>query len=113
MNCNINIEKNKSKIRSYGYIKGTVDTFNFFAIVNKHPDKKGLNAKTKMPGLGLITRLCIHKDIPMSGFTKRLIYADFKNGEWEVLNDSYQETTYELIEYIERIYFISLIKEAV
>ncbi|MBM7616318.1 hypothetical protein [Alkaliphilus hydrothermalis] len=106
MSWNIKISNSRNR---YGYIKGEIDHFSWYALVHKDVVDYGINPYTLEEGQGRISRLCIYKDIPMSAYTKRLIYANYKR-KWEVFNNSYEVMIRELVEYLDRIYSIKLVK---
>lgn len=93
----------------YGYIKGEIDTFSWFALVHKDEIDCGINAQSLEAGKGRVSRLCLYKDIPMPNCTKRLVYANYKR-EWDVFNSSYEGMVADLVMYLERIYSIKAIR---
>lgn len=106
MECNIKVYQGKNR---YGYIKGEIDNFSWYALVHKDCVDFGLNPSALDSGNGRISRLCVYKDIPMSSYTKRLIYANYKR-KWDVFNNSYELMIRNLVEYLERIYSIRVVK---
>ncbi|WP_026477084.1 DUF7678 domain-containing protein [Alkaliphilus transvaalensis] len=106
MAWNIKISHGKNR---YGYIRGEIDSFSWYALVHKEEVDYGINPYDLEEGKGRISRLCIYKDIPMSAYTKRLIYANYRR-KWEVFNSSYEAMIKELVEYLDRIYSIKLVK---
>lgn len=103
-----NIKIHYSKNR-YGYIRGQIDHFDWYALVHREAVPFGINPDDLEKGGGRVSRLCIYKDIPMSNYTKRLIYANYKR-KWDVLNSNYEEMVKALVEYLERRYSIQLVK---
>jgi hypothetical protein len=93
----------------YGYIKGEIDNFSWFALVHKEEVDYGINPYDLGEGSGKVSRLCVYKDIPMVNYTKRLIYANYKR-QWDILNSSYEDMVKELVEYLERRYSIRAVK---
>ncbi len=106
MSWNIKVFQGKNR---YGYIKGEIDHFSWYALVHKETVDYGITPYNLEAGKGRISRLCIYKDIPMSAYTKRLIYANYKR-KWEVFNSSYEAMIRELVEYLDRVYSIKLVK---
>ncbi|KAB3535290.1 hypothetical protein F8154_06780 [Alkaliphilus pronyensis] len=106
MSWNIKILPGKNR---YGYIKGEIDYFHWYALVHKDSVSFGIDPINLEGGYGRISRLCVYKDIPMSSYTKRLIYANYKR-RWDVFNTSYEDMIRYLVEYLERIYSIKLVK---
>lgn len=93
----------------YGYIKGEIDNFSWFALVHRDEVDFGIDPEKLEAGKGRVSRLCLYKDIPMSSYTKRLIYANYKR-EWDVFNRSYEKMIMDLVEYLDRIYSIRAVK---
>ncbi len=106
MSLNIRICNSKSR---YGYICGEIDNFYWYALVHKDNVKFGINPRDLNAGNGRVSRLCIYKDVPMSNYTKRLIYANYKR-QWEVFNRGYEEMIRILVEYLDRRYSIRLVR---
>lgn len=106
MSWNIKVYPGKNR---YGYIKGEIDHFSWYALVHKEAVEYGIDPESMETGRGRISRLCIYKDIPMSAYTKRLIYANYKR-KWEVFNGSYEGMIRYLVAYLERIYSIKAVK---
>jgi CRISPR/Cas system CSM-associated protein Csm5 (group 7 of RAMP superfamily) len=113
-NYNIKIDEGKYK---YGYLRGRVDNFYWYALVHKEQLEYGINPDSLQSGQGRVTRLCIYKEViehggnpyvPTSSI-KRYIYANYKK-EWEVFNGNYIEMIRQLINYLERRYSLKLIK---
>ncbi len=97
---------NKSR---YGYIQGEIDAFSWFALVHRENVEHGINPENLEAGRGRVSRLCLYKDIEMSNYTKRLIYANYKR-EWDVFNRSYEKMISDLVRYLDRIYSIKAVK---
>lgn len=98
------------KLKSrYGYIKGEIDRFMWYALVHREDVDYGIDAETLEIGQGKVSRLCIYEDIPMSNYTKRLIYANYKRG-WDVFNKNYKKMVLDLVSYLDRIYSIRAVK---
>ncbi|KAB3529877.1 DUF7678 domain-containing protein [Alkaliphilus serpentinus] len=106
MSWSIKLSPGKNR---YGYIKGEIDHFQWYALVHKDNVDYGIDPISLNEGTGRISRLCIYKDIPMSSYTKRLIYANYKR-KWDVFNSSYEDMIRYLVEYLDRIYSIRLVK---
>lgn len=104
---NIKISHN-AKSR-YGYVKGEIDKFMWFALVHREHVDFGIDPETLEMGEGRVSRLCIYEDIHMLNYTKRLIYANYKRG-WDVLNKSYEQMVVDLVSYLDRIYSIRAVK---
>ncbi|MDI9476237.1 MAG: DUF7678 domain-containing protein [Natronincolaceae bacterium] len=104
-----NIKVNYNTKSRYGYIKGEVDSFTWFALVHKEDVEFGINAENLETGKGRVSRLCLYKDIPMPNYTKRLIYANYRRG-WDVFNKSYEKMVMDLVGYLDRIYSIRAVK---
>ncbi|HZJ76337.1 MAG TPA: hypothetical protein VFC70_01385, partial [Oscillospiraceae bacterium] len=104
-----NIKVNYNTKSRYGYIKGEIENFAWFALVHKEDVEFGINAENLEMGEGRVSRLCLYKDIPMSNYTKRLIYANYRRG-WDVLNKSYRKMVLDLVKYLDRIYSIKAVK---
>ncbi|ABR47599.1 hypothetical protein Amet_1399 [Alkaliphilus metalliredigens QYMF] len=106
MVCKIKVWEGKNR---YGYIKGEIDSFHWYALVHKDEVDFGIDPYSLDVGIGRVSRLCIYKDVPMANYTKRLIYANYKR-QWDVLNKSYETMIKELVNYLERRYSIRLVK---
>lgn len=104
-----NIKINYNTKSRYGYIRGSIDKFAWFALVHKESVDFGIDPETLKMGNGRVSRLCIYEDIPMSSYTKRLIYANYKRG-WDVLNKNYEKMVLDLVSYLDRIYSIKAVK---
>jgi len=104
-----NIKVNYGTKSRYGYIKGEIDNFSWFALVHKDEVEFGISPENLEIGKGRVSRLCLYKDIPMSNYTKRLIYANYKR-EWDVFNRTYEEMIIDLVGYLDRIYSIKAVK---
>lgn len=113
-NYPIKIDQGKYK---YGYIKGSVGDFYWYALVHKNEIEHGINPVSLQTGQGRISRLCVYKEmaepgnhrcLPASGI-KRYIYANYKR-EWDVLNSNYVEMVRQLVNYLERRCSFKLIK---
>lgn len=110
----IKIDKSTNK---FGYIKGNIDDFAWYALVHKDEVEHGINPIDLTKGYGRISRLCIFKD--QSDFSgnpyapsmsvRRYIFANYHR-EWSVLNRNYYDMTKELISYLERRYSLRIIK---
>lgn len=105
----VNIKINYGSKSRYGYIKGEIDGFSWFALVHREEVEFGINPENLEAGSGRVSRLCLYRDIPMSSYTKRLIYANYKR-EWDVFNRSYEGMIMDLVEYLDRIYSIRAVK---
>ncbi len=111
---NIRIDEGKYK---YGYIKGSVDDFYWYALVHKSEIEHGINPMNLQTGSGRISRLCVYKEFAEqktnrylpSSTMKRYIYANYKR-EWDVLNSNYVEMVKQLVDYLERRYSFRLIR---
>lgn len=110
----IKIDKNCSK---YGYIRGEIENYAWFALVHKDAVENGINPDDLTVGIGRITRLCLYKDhtdflgnpyMP-SLSVKRYIFANYHR-DWSVLNKNYYDMVKELITYLERRYSFKLVK---
>jgi len=106
MLCDIKICTSKNR---YGYIRGQIDELSWFALVHKNEVEFGLNPYSLNAGTGKVSRLCIYRDIRMTNYTKRLIYANYKR-QWDVFNGSYEKMVKDLVSYLDRIYSIKLVK---
>lgn len=113
-NYNIKIDKSTNK---YGYIKGQIDDYAWFALVHKEEMEFGINPNNLTKGNGRITRFCLYKDhtefvgnpyLP-SVNVKRYIFANYER-EWSVFNRNYYDMVKELITYLERRYSFKLVK---
>ncbi len=104
-----NIKVNYNTKSRYGYIKGKVDSFAWFALVHRENVKFGINVENLEMGKGRVSRLCLYKDISMSNYTKRLVYANYRRG-WDVFNKSYEKMILDLVTYLDRIYSIKAVK---
>ncbi len=104
-----NIKIKCSAKSRYGFIKGKIDSFDWFALVHREDVEFGINAESLKMGEGRVSRLCLYKDIPMSDYTKRLIYANYKRG-WDVFNKNYEKMILDLVGYLDRIYSIKAVK---
>ncbi len=113
-NYDIKIDKNCNK---YGFIKGNIDNYAWFALVHKEEMEYGINPNDLSKGYGRITRLCIYKDqtdfsgnpyLPSMN-VKRYIFANYHR-DWSVLNRNYYDMVKELITYLERRYSLKVIK---
>ncbi|SDK17468.1 hypothetical protein [Natronincola ferrireducens] len=106
MSLNIKVCSSKNR---YGYIRGEIDNFYWYALVHKEEVEFGLNPNNLSAGQGRVSRLCVYKDVPMYNYTKRLIYANYKR-QWEVFNSGYEEMIRNLVEYLDRRYSIRVVK---
>jgi hypothetical protein len=113
MDLEIKIENKKTR---YGFIKGIIGDYSWFALVHRENVDYGINPRTLMKGNGKIVRLCIYKEEPFMMNTKedeilirRYIYADYKR-EWDVLSSTHIHIVKRLVDYLERRYNIKLIK---
>ncbi|MCG8539775.1 MAG: hypothetical protein MJA82_07520 [Clostridia bacterium] len=113
-NYDIKVDKDSSK---YGYIKGKIGNFAWFALVHRDEVEHGINPEDLTKGLGRITRLCLYRDqtdflgnpyMPSLN-VKRYIYANYHR-DWSVLNKNYYSMVKELITYLERRYSFKLVK---
>ena len=106
MSLNIKICNSKNR---YGYIQGEIEDFYWYALVHRNEVEHGINPDNLDAGNGRVSRLCIYKDIPMTNYTKRLIYANYKR-HWEVFNTRHEEIIRVLVEYLDKRYSIRLVK---
>ncbi|WP_053956107.1 hypothetical protein [Inediibacterium massiliense] len=114
MDYNIKIEEGKHR---YGYMKGIVDRFRWYALVHKEETEHGIDPMNLESGWGRITRLCVYKDVVEFGGSpyaptrnvRRYIYANYKR-EWDILSTNHIPMIKELINYLERIYSLKLVK---
>ncbi|MDK2917356.1 MAG: hypothetical protein PWQ37_89 [Candidatus Petromonas sp.] len=113
-NYNIKIDK---AVNKYGYIKGQIDNYAWYALVHKEEMEFGINPKDLSKGSGRITRLCLYKEhtdflgnphLP-SLHTKRYIFANYQR-DWSVFNRNYYDMVKELITYLERRYSLHVVK---
>ncbi len=113
-NYNIKINKNCNK---YGYIKGEIGNYEWFALIHKEAIEMGIDPGDLSKGIGRITRLCLYKDhsdfqgnpyLPSIN-VKRYIFANYHR-EWSVLNKNYIDMVKDLITYLERRYSFKLVK---
>lgn len=113
-NYEIKIDSNCNK---FGYIRGNIDNYAWFALVHKEAVENGINPEDLSKGVGRITRLCLYKDhsdflgnphMP-SLSVKRYIFANYHR-DWSVLNRNYYDMVKELITYLERRYSLRLVK---
>ncbi|MTI65119.1 MAG: hypothetical protein FH753_00765 [Firmicutes bacterium] len=110
MDFNIKIE-GKNKYTRYGYIKGEIGKYKWYALVHKESLNNGIDPNTLEKGKGKITRLCVYKDVNINSDThiKRYIFANYKRG-WDVLSKNHKELIIQLVEYLDRRYNIVVIK---
>jgi len=103
--------------KGYGFLRGTIDEYSWFALVHKEVVDYGVNPKNLSKGMGRITRLCIYKEekqfdgnpfLP-SMTIKRSIYANYHRG-WSVLNSRNRPMIMELVTYLERRYSFRIVK---
>lgn len=106
MSLNIRVCSSKNR---YGYIRGEIDNYYWYALVHKDEVEFGIDPHSLNAGSGRVSRLCVYKDIPMYNYTKRLIYANYKR-QWEVFNSSHEEMIRVLVEYLDRRYSIKAVK---
>lgn len=114
MNFDIKIEEGKYR---YGYIKGKIDNFHWYALIHKDELDFGINPSNLQTGCGRISRLCVYKETTEQGgnpflptsSVKRYIYANYKR-EWDVLNGNHEKMVSELVNYLDRRYSFKLIK---
>ena len=114
MNYDIKIDDGKHR---YGYIKGRIDNYYWYALVHKEQMDFGINPLDLKSGQGRVSRLCIYKEFSEQGgnpylptsSVKRYIYANFKR-EWDVLNNNNEEMVRQLVCYLERRYSFRLLK---
>lgn len=114
MELNIEIENKKTR---YGFIRGKIGNYNWFALVQKEDVDYAINPNTLEKGKGKIVRLCIYKDILINDNIKkdgnitfrRLIYASYKR-DWEVLSKEHNEIVKKLVDYLNRRYSLRLVK---
>lgn len=114
MDYNIKIDDGKYK---YGYIKGTIDNYYWYALVHKEKTDYGINPLDLQTGQGRVSRLCLYKEfcdqggnpyLPTSSI-RRYIYANYRR-EWDVLNYNHEEMVRQLVSYLERRYSLKLVK---
>ena len=114
MNYDIKIDDGKHR---YGFIKGRIDNFNWYALVHKDQMDFGINPANLRAGQGRISRLCVYKEFTEQGgnpflptsSVRRYIYANYKR-EWDVLNSNYEDMVRQLVNYLERRYSFKLVK---
>lgn len=114
MNCDIKIDEGRHR---YGYIRGRIDGFEWYALVHKEESENGINPCSLENGQGRVTRLCVYKDVVEHGgnpyaptcSARRFIYANYKR-EWDVLNSNHINMVKELITYLERRYSLRIVK---
>lgn len=114
MDYNIKINDGKHK---YGYIRGKVDNFYWYALVHRELSETGINPVNLKSGQGRVTRLCLYKEVVEQGGNpfsptssiRRFIYANYKR-DWDVLNSDHVEMVKQLITYLERRYSLKLVK---
>lgn len=113
MNFNIEIRNKKTR---YGYIKGKIENYNWFALVQKREVDYGINPVTLKRGNGKVVRLCIYEELTnesiinkRGNFGVKLIYADYRR-KWNILNETHMNTVKELVNYLERRYSLQVIK---
>ncbi|NLM05142.1 MAG: hypothetical protein GX214_08995 [Clostridiales bacterium] len=106
MSLKIKILNSKNR---YGYIQGEVEDFCWYALVHREEVAHGINPNNLDAGRGRVSRLCIYKDIPMTNYTKRLIYANYKR-HWEVFNTRHEDVIRGLVDYLNKRYSIRVIK---
>lgn len=113
---NIKIDDGKYKYK-YGYIRGKIDNFYWYALVHRSEMDYGINPMDLQSGYGRVSRLCIYKEVIEQGGNpyspscdiKRYIYVNYKR-EWEILNSNYVEMTKQLVNYLDRRYSLKLVK---
>jgi hypothetical protein len=113
-NYNIKVDEGKYK---YGYVRGSVGDFYWYALVHRSEIEHGINPMNLQTGSGRISRLCVYKEfseekqnpyLPPSSI-KRYIYANYKR-EWDVLNSNYVGMVKQLVDYLERRYSLHLVR---
>lgn len=116
---NYHVKINEEKYK-YGYVRGTVNDFCWYALVHKEQIDHGINPENLEKGQGRISRLCIYKDVveplgnpylPASRI-RRYIYANYKR-DWDVLSSSHIDMIKYLVNYLERRYSFRLIQSQV
>lgn len=113
-NYNIKIDRTCNK---YGYIRGEIGSYAWFALVHREIMDHGINPGDLSQGSGRITRLCLYKDqIDYKGNpylpslnVKRYIFANYHR-EWSILNNNYFDMVKDLTTYLERRYSMKLVK---
>lgn len=111
---NIQLERNS---KSYGFIKGSIDDYLWFALVHKDYVDFGIDPVTLDKGAGRITRLCIFKEerqfdgnpFMPSMTVKRTVFVNFHR-EWSVMNPQYRPLVEELVKYLERRYSFHIVR---
>ena len=95
----------------YGYIKGRIEDFYWYALVHTEPLNHGINKKCIDENYGRVTRLCVYKYVNnLKDFSVgRKIYADYKR-HWGILNEEYIHMIECLVMYLERRFSMSIIK---
>ncbi|EOC99492.1 hypothetical protein [Caldisalinibacter kiritimatiensis] len=113
MELNIKVDNNKTR---YGFIKGKIGPYRWFALVHKKDVDYGINPKTLEKGKGRIVRLCIYEEVTKEYrlnkdeiYTKRYIYANYQR-RWDVKSKEYIHIVKRLVEYLERRYSLKVIK---
>jgi len=111
---NIQLERNS---KSYGFLKGSIDDYLWFALVHKDAVDYGIDPVTLNRGEGRITRLCIFREdrqfdgnpFMPSMTVKRTVYVNFHR-EWSVMNPQYRPLVEELVKYLERRYSFHIVR---
>ncbi len=111
---NIRMEKHS---KNHGFIRGTIDDFLWFALIEDKVVETGINPNNLMKGGGRVVRLCIYKEDKefdgnpfMPSMTiKRSIYANYSDS-WTVLNKNYEQMIRDLIHYLERRHAMQIVK---
>lgn len=114
MDYNVKVDNETEK---YGYVTGSIEDFQWFALVHQQPVDYGIQVASLQKGGGRIARLCIYKDVDLILDTEdsesidvvRYVYADYKH-EWEVLSGEYLTLIETLVRYLDRRYSIALVK---
>jgi len=110
----IQIERNS---KSYGFLRGSIDDYLWFALVHKYQVEYGIDLETLDRGFGRITRLCIYKEerqfdgnpFMPSMTVKRTVYTNFHR-EWTVMNPQYRPMAEELVAYLERRFSFHIVR---
>ncbi len=110
----IQLERNS---KSYGFLKGSIDDYLWFALVHKDSVDYGIDPATLNKGMGRITRLCIFREerqfdgnpFMPSMTVKRTVYVNFHR-DWTVMNPQYRPLVDALIKYLERRYSFHIVR---
>jgi hypothetical protein len=100
------------------FFEGIIDDNKWFAIVKDQEVNNAINPKNLKVGKGKVVRLCIYndnRDIEGNPFLpsvtiKRTIYVNFIE-EWKVFNLGYRSRVKDLVNYLERIKTMHIVKD--